>query len=231
MTGKLLLSILVCARMWAADDLVRYVDRLIGTGKGAPDYNLGNSTGDTPPGVVAPFGMVFWSPDTTHLAGGYRYAHTAIQGFSLTHFSGRGISCYQDVPIVPSRWKVYAVILVDAVSMLSTQPDGILNMLPLRRGQPPRSTGAVFTGAVDVRSTASRRALIRLGTGSCCGVATIREATSEARPFCDQQLYSGWKVGPVRVAWHPFYLATEPQPSAASGYPATACNPLNSDVL
>lgn len=95
MTGKLLLSILVCARMWAADD------PLIGTGNGAPDYNLGNGAGDTPPSVVAPFGMVFWSPDTTNLAGGYRYAHTAIQGFSLTHFSGRGISCYQDVPIMP----------------------------------------------------------------------------------------------------------------------------------
>ena len=45
--------------------------------------------------------MVLWSPDTTTLAGGYRYEHDSIQGFSLTHFSGRGISCYQDVPFMP----------------------------------------------------------------------------------------------------------------------------------
>src|SRR5581483_10060228 len=102
MTGKLLLLLLpVCFCTYAADDLIRYVNPWIGTGAGAPDYNLGNAAGDTPPGAVAPFGMVFWSPDTTTLAGGYRYSHSAIQGFSLTHFSGRGISCYQDIPILP----------------------------------------------------------------------------------------------------------------------------------
>lgn len=82
-------------------DLVPYVNTFIGTDNGAPDYGLGNAAGDTPPGAAYPFGMVLWSPDTTNAAGGYRYFHNTIKGFSLTHFSGRGVSCYQDFPIMP----------------------------------------------------------------------------------------------------------------------------------
>src|ERR1700737_1233991 len=73
-------------------DLASYVNTFIGTDNGAPDYGLGNAAGDTPPGAAYPFGMVLWSPDTTNAAGGYRYFHDAIKGFSLTHFSGRGVS-------------------------------------------------------------------------------------------------------------------------------------------
>lgn len=82
-------------------DLVRYVNTLIGTDDGAPDYGLGNAAGDTPPGAAYPFGMVLWSPDTTNRAGGYRYYQDVIKGFSVTHFSGRGVSCYQDAPFMP----------------------------------------------------------------------------------------------------------------------------------
>jgi predicted alpha-1,2-mannosidase len=78
------------------------VNTFIGTDDGAPDYGLGNAAGDTPPGAAYPFGMVLWSPDTTTKAGGYRYYHDTIKGFSLTHFSGRGVSCYQDLPIMPT---------------------------------------------------------------------------------------------------------------------------------
>jgi len=46
--------------------------------------------------------MVLWSPDTTAKAGGYRYEDNRIQGFSVTHFSGRGISCWQDLPFLPT---------------------------------------------------------------------------------------------------------------------------------
>ena len=79
---------------------------------------LGNGGGHTFPGAVAPFGMLAWSPDTTQWAGGYRWQHDTIRGFSLSHFSGRGISCYQDFPFMPtvgapttspgSRWDAYA---------------------------------------------------------------------------------------------------------------------------
>ena len=82
-------------------DLTRYVNPFIGTGQGAPDFNMGSAAGNTPPGAANPFGMVLWSPDTTLLSGGYRFEHNTIHGFSLTHFSGRGISCWQDLPFLP----------------------------------------------------------------------------------------------------------------------------------
>jgi predicted alpha-1,2-mannosidase len=99
-------------------NLTRYVNPFIGTGQGAPDFDMGSAAGNTPPGAAYPFGMVLWSPDTTSLSGGYRYEHNTIRGFSLTHFSGRGISCWQDLPIMPvaglvkssrgSDWGAYA---------------------------------------------------------------------------------------------------------------------------
>src|SRR2546423_1855998 len=82
-------------------DFTRYVNPLIGTGQGAPDYKMGSASGNTPPGASFPFGMALWSPDTTKQSGGYRFEHNAINGFSLTHFSGRGISCWQDLPFMP----------------------------------------------------------------------------------------------------------------------------------
>ena len=76
------------------------VDPFIGTG----------GEGHTFPGAVAPFGMVQLSPDTdtscviracySHAAG-YRYDDPAIQGFSLTHFSGAGHSDLGDFLVMP----------------------------------------------------------------------------------------------------------------------------------
>lgn len=103
-TAKSLALIGLLARLvFAADaaDLTVYVNPFIGTGAGAPDAGLANSSGNTPPGAAYPFGMVLWSPDTTTSAGGYRYAQNQIHGFSLTHFSGRGVACYQDLPFLP----------------------------------------------------------------------------------------------------------------------------------
>jgi predicted alpha-1,2-mannosidase len=111
-------SLATCPAGAAVPDLTGYVNPFIGTEPGAPDFGMGNAAGNTPPGAAYPFGMVLWSPDTTDLAGGYRYSHDTIKGFSLTHISGRGISCYQDVPILPvtggvrtspgADWKSYA---------------------------------------------------------------------------------------------------------------------------
>ena len=61
--------------------------------------------GDTFPGPDAPFGMVQWSPDTTPTrpdGGGYDYADSKIQGFSLTHLSGPGCAAEGDIPILPT---------------------------------------------------------------------------------------------------------------------------------
>jgi len=73
----------------------------------------GTSTGPVSPGTVGefpgadtPFGMIQWSPDTSPNAvqsgGGYDYADSQVNGFSLTHLSGTGCPSYQDVPILPT---------------------------------------------------------------------------------------------------------------------------------
>jgi predicted alpha-1,2-mannosidase len=46
--------------------------------------------------------MLQWSPDTTsNIPGGYWYPDNTIKGFSLDHFSGRGIQYMQDFPFMP----------------------------------------------------------------------------------------------------------------------------------
>jgi len=85
--------------------LTPLVNPLIGTDPNPfskVDYSF--DTGNVFPGAVCPRGMVAWSPDTTHeknIAGGYWYPDGAIEEFSLTHFSGRGVPCLKDVPFMP----------------------------------------------------------------------------------------------------------------------------------
>jgi predicted alpha-1,2-mannosidase len=85
-------------------DLASYVDPFIGTAP-APSaaYGLEFDGGDVFPGAAYPTGMLFWSPDTVEhrMPGGYAFPDHTIKGFSLTHFSGRGCTVYQDVPIMP----------------------------------------------------------------------------------------------------------------------------------
>ena len=76
-------------------DEVDYVNPLIGT-----DY-----TGNTFPGVCAPFGMVQLSPDNG-LPGwdriaGYYYPDSTIAGFSHTHLQGTGAGDLYDVSFMP----------------------------------------------------------------------------------------------------------------------------------
>ena len=86
-----------------AENLTQYVNPFIGTKPGAPGYIINNSNGNVFPGAVWPQGMVQFSPDTPNgNAGGYIYTADEIKGFSLTHFSGRGIQCWMDFPIMPA---------------------------------------------------------------------------------------------------------------------------------
>jgi predicted alpha-1,2-mannosidase len=82
--------------------LTAYVDPVIGsaTFDGRADNTFNG--GDIFPGAVFPFGLVQFSPDTTNAAGGYRFSQNTINGFSLTHFSGRGVSCWQDIGFMPT---------------------------------------------------------------------------------------------------------------------------------
>ena len=72
------------------DDPAGLVDPMDGTGTGA----VTPGTIAEFPGADLPFGMIQWSPDTVPdrvgSGGGYSYADSAINGFSLTHLSGVG---------------------------------------------------------------------------------------------------------------------------------------------
>lgn len=81
----------------------QYVNPFIGT---SPffDAHSGFSfdSGDVTPAATYPMGMVQWGPDTTtSIPGHYYYPDTAIESFSLTHFSGRGCSAWGDIPFMP----------------------------------------------------------------------------------------------------------------------------------
>ena len=83
----------------ALDAVCRSVHR---TAPGNDKFGFSGNSGDVFPGALWPRGMVQWSPDTpSNLPGGYHYPDTEIKGFSLTHFSGRGCTAYQDVPFMP----------------------------------------------------------------------------------------------------------------------------------
>jgi predicted alpha-1,2-mannosidase len=88
----------------SAPDWASYVDPFIGTAASPlAHYGTEFDGGDTFPGAVYPTGMLAWSPDTLEhqMPGGYSYLDRTLKGFSLTHFSGRGCTVYQDVPILP----------------------------------------------------------------------------------------------------------------------------------
>lgn len=83
-------------------DLTPYVNPFIGTSEGGSKFTFYGNSGDTFPGAAYPMGMVQWSPDTpSPLPGGYYYPDSSIDGFSLTHYSGRGCPSYEDIPFMP----------------------------------------------------------------------------------------------------------------------------------
>jgi predicted alpha-1,2-mannosidase len=79
-------------RAYTLQSLTTNVQPLNGTANG----------GDTFPGVVVPFGMVQWSPDTTtQNPGNYLYSDTQIHGFGLTQASGAGCNYGGDIGFTP----------------------------------------------------------------------------------------------------------------------------------
>jgi predicted alpha-1,2-mannosidase len=86
--------------------LTQYVSPFIGTAPSpGSKFGIAFDTGNVFPGAVAPRGMLAWSPDTTtanKISSGYWYPDKAIEGFSLTHFSGRGVVCLKDLPFLPT---------------------------------------------------------------------------------------------------------------------------------
>jgi predicted alpha-1,2-mannosidase len=154
--------------------LVQYVNPFIGT---APNpytqFGFAWDTGNVFPGAVAPRGMLAWSPDTSHadrISGGYWYPDPTIEGFSLTHFSGRGIPCLKDVPFMPTLrqvtaspgkdWKLFAITFSHANETAAPGyyrvrlDDGIETELTAT----PRTGMARFTYPIDSEATLLLRA-------------------------------------------------------------------------
>ena len=77
----------------AEEDLVRWVDPLVGT------VGEGNAF----PGSCRPFGLVQASPDTGGrvTCSGYRHTDTTIRGFSQTHLNGTGRPAMGDLSLMP----------------------------------------------------------------------------------------------------------------------------------
>jgi predicted alpha-1,2-mannosidase len=103
--------VVACSRAVAQDNLIQYVNPLIGTHK----------MGHTYPGATVPFGMVQLSPETDTIpyeaddhynplvykyCAGYQYDDPTIVGFSHTHFSGTGHSDLGDFLIMPTVGKL-----------------------------------------------------------------------------------------------------------------------------
>ena len=80
-----------------AQQLIKYVDPLIGTG----------GHGHTYPGATVPFGMVQLSPDNGtqgwDWCSGYHYSDSMIAGFSHTHLTGTGIGDWCDISVMPAN--------------------------------------------------------------------------------------------------------------------------------
>ena len=76
-----------------AEDLVRWVEPLVGT--------VGE--GNTFPGSCYPFGLVQASPDTGDrvTCSGYKHTDTTIRGFSQTHLNGTGRPAMGDLSLMP----------------------------------------------------------------------------------------------------------------------------------
>jgi predicted alpha-1,2-mannosidase len=76
-------------------DPASQVDPFIGT-----SVSVIQDVGNTLPGAVRPFGMLYWSPDNIQ-GTFYRREDRSTRGFSLTHLNGPGCSVFGDVPILP----------------------------------------------------------------------------------------------------------------------------------
>ena len=135
------------------------VDPLAGTGTGP----VSPGTVGEFPGADLPFGMIQWSPDTLpNLAasgGGYSYADSEVNGFSLTHLSGTGCPSYQDVPILPTVGPIGSAPEDTTASFSHTTEQAA----PGRYGVTLGPSGVTTALAVTTRTGLSRFAFPRTG--------------------------------------------------------------------
>ncbi|MBQ8449645.1 MAG: GH92 family glycosyl hydrolase [Bacteroidaceae bacterium] len=98
-----LLMIFVVTNVVKAQDLVQYVNPLMGT-----ESSFELSAGNTYPAIARPWGMNFWTPRTNKMGDGWQYTYTAhrIYGFEQTHQPSPWINDYGQFSIMPVTGKV-----------------------------------------------------------------------------------------------------------------------------
>ncbi|HPH17415.1 MAG TPA: GH92 family glycosyl hydrolase, partial [Haliscomenobacter sp.] len=98
----LLFTLLVLTTQSQAQNLLRYVNPLVGTDS---DFSL--STGNTYPAIALPWGMNFWTPQTAPNGDGWQYAYDAnkIRGFKQTHQPSPWINDYGAFSLLPMAGK------------------------------------------------------------------------------------------------------------------------------
>ena len=89
-------------------NLVQYAKPTCGTGRSPGVGEAGDN--NCYPGVVAPFGMMQWSPDSGNgeHGGGYWDREKTISDFSLDHLSGAGCHYGADFAFMPILGKLPA---------------------------------------------------------------------------------------------------------------------------
>ncbi|HEY1298369.1 MAG TPA: glycoside hydrolase domain-containing protein, partial [Chloroflexota bacterium] len=184
-------------------DYAASVDPFIGTGPSpSAAYGLEFDGGDVFPGAVYPSGMLAWSPDTVEhrLPGGYDYLDRTLKGFSLTHFSGRGCTVYQDVPIMP--------ILGDLSASPREQPRLTqATFSHANESASPGAYGVTLDNGIDVQLAATPRTglgVVRFPNNSTDGTLVIDAGgsvndvlDSQVSVDPDRQLITGRVVGKV----------------------------------
>ena len=100
---------------FAEDDLVKWVDPLIGTA----------GEGNTIPGSAYPFGMVQPGPDsgTGTNCGGYKHGDGTIRGISQTHLNGTGCAGMGDILLMPYTGETDGVDFSSPFSGQTCSPD------------------------------------------------------------------------------------------------------------
>lgn len=117
--GRLAVLLAVSVSVARAEDLVRWVDPLIGT----------TGEGNTIPGSSYPFGMVQPGPDSgakTH-CGGYKHEDTTLRGISQTHLNGTGCAAMGDILLMPFTGETDGVDYSSPFSAQVCSPDRMEN--------------------------------------------------------------------------------------------------------
>ena len=169
--------------------------------------------------------MIQWSPDTGDIPGNYNYASTVIQGFSLTHFSGRGINYLADIPFMPYVGPVKLSPAANQSAYVSTfshtsetsQP-GYYSVV-LGNGVKVELTTTMRTGAGRFTFPSSTNSTLIINTGGSANGDTANTGitivgTNEITGYATTTIGSD---GPQNVTYTVYFAAEFDRPFSSHG--------------